>query len=54
VKEDEKLWTTSGGEHSLKSEIEDFSISISTYPLCTLEINHPKEEDLCSMRKERI
>ena len=35
VKEDENLWTTSGGEQSLRPEIEEFSTSISTDPLCT-------------------
>jgi hypothetical protein len=35
VKEDENLWTTSGGEKSLRLEIEEFSTSISTDPLCT-------------------
>ena len=50
VKEDENLWTTSDGEQSLRPEIEEFS----TDPLCTSEINHPKEEDLHSMMKESI
>jgi hypothetical protein len=54
VKEAEKLWTTSGGEKSLRPKIEEFSTSISTDPLCTSEINHPKEEDLHSMMKESI
>jgi hypothetical protein len=54
VKEDEKLWTTSSGEQSLRPEIEEFSTSISTDPLCTSEINHPEEEDLHSMMKESI
>jgi hypothetical protein len=53
-KEAEKLWTTSGGERSLKPEIEEFSTSISTDPLCTLEINHPKEEVMHGMIKESI
>jgi hypothetical protein len=35
VKEAENLWTTSGGEQSLRPEIEEFSTSISTDPLCT-------------------
>jgi hypothetical protein len=35
VKEDENLWTTSGGEQSLRPEIEEFSTSISVDPLCT-------------------
>jgi hypothetical protein len=54
TKEDEKLWTTSGGEKSLRPEIEEFSTSISADPLCTSEINHPEEEDLHSMMKESI
>jgi hypothetical protein len=54
VKEAENLWTTSGGEQSLRPEIEEFSTSISTNPLCTSEINHPEEEDLNSMMKESI
>jgi hypothetical protein len=54
VKEPETLWTTSGGEQSLRFEIEEFSTSISTDPLCTLEINHLKEEDMHSMMKVRI
>jgi hypothetical protein len=54
AKEAEKLWTTSSGEKSLRPEIEEFSTSISTDPLCTLEINHPEEEDLHSMMKESI
>jgi hypothetical protein len=35
AKEAEKLWTTSGGEKSLRPEIEEFSTSISVDPLCT-------------------
>jgi hypothetical protein len=54
MKEVENLWTTSGGEQSLRPEIEEFSTSISTDPLCTSEINHPKEEDLHSTMKESI
>jgi len=54
VKEVENLWTTSGGEKSLRPEIEEFSTSISTDPSCTLEINNPEEEDLHSMMKESI
>ena len=54
TKEDEKLWTTSSGEKSLRPEIKEFSTSISTDPLCTSEINHLEEEDLHSMMKERI
>jgi hypothetical protein len=54
VKEAEKLWTTSSGEKSLRPEIEEFSTSISTNPLCTLENNHPEEEDLHSTMKESI
>jgi hypothetical protein len=54
VKEAEKLWTTSRGEQSLRPEIEEFSTSISADHLCTSEINHPEEEDLHSMMKERI
>jgi hypothetical protein len=53
-KEDEKLWTTSSGEQSLRPEIEEFSTSISVDPLCTSEINYPKEEDLHSMMKESM
>jgi hypothetical protein len=41
TKEDEKIWTTSGGEKSLRLDIEEFSTSISTDPLCTSKINHP-------------
>jgi hypothetical protein len=54
VKEAENPWTTFGGEQSLRPEIEEFSTSISTDPLCTSEINHPKEEDLHSTMKESI
>jgi hypothetical protein len=54
TKEDEKLWTTSSGEQSLKPKIEEFSTSISADPLCTSKINHPKEEDWHRMMKERI
>jgi hypothetical protein len=54
AKEAEKLWTTSRGEKSLRPEIEEFSTSISADHLCTSEINHPEEEDLHSMMKERI
>jgi hypothetical protein len=54
VKEDEKLWTTSSGDKSLRPEIEELLTSISAYPLCTSEINHPEEEDLHSMMKECI
>jgi hypothetical protein len=53
-KEAEKLWTTSSGEQSLRPEIEEFLTSISADPLCTSEINHPKEEDLHSVMKESI
>jgi hypothetical protein len=53
-KEAKKLWTTSCGEKSLRPDIEDFSTSISAYPLCTSEINHPEEKDLHSMMKERV
>jgi hypothetical protein len=41
AKEDEKLWTTSSGEKSLRTDIEEFSTSILADPLCTSEINHP-------------
>jgi hypothetical protein len=54
AKETEKLWTTPSREKSLRPEIEEFSTSISADPLCTSEINHPKEEDLHSMMKESI
>ena len=54
AKEAEKLWTTSRGEQSLRPEIEEFSTSISADHLCTSEINHPEEEDLHSMMKERV
>jgi len=54
MKEDEKLWTTSNGEQSLRPEIEEFSTSISVDPLCTSEINHREEEDMYGMMKERI
>jgi hypothetical protein len=54
AKENEKLWTTPSREQSLRPAIEEFSTSISADPLCTLEINHPKEEDLHSMMKESI
>jgi hypothetical protein len=54
AKETEKLWTTPSREQSLRPEIEEFSTSISADPLCTSEINHPKEEDLHSMMKESI
>jgi hypothetical protein len=54
VKEDEKLWTTSGGEKSLRPEIEELSKSISADPSCTSEINHPEKEDPHSMMKESI
>ena len=47
TKEAEKLGTTSDGERSLRSEIEEFSTCISTYPSGTKEINHSKEEDMC-------
>ena len=47
MKEAEKLGTTSNGEQSLRSEIEEFSTCISTYPSGTKEINHSKEEDMC-------
>jgi hypothetical protein len=53
-KEATKLWTTSSGEQSLRPEIKEFSTSISAYPLCTLEINHPEEKDLHNMMKENI
>jgi hypothetical protein len=52
VKEAQKLWTTSGGEQSLRPEIKEFSKSISKDPLCTSEINHLEEEDLHSMMKD--
>ena len=51
TKEAENLGTTSDGERSLRSEIEEFSTCISTNPLGTKEINHSKEED---MRKNYI
>ena len=54
VKEAKKLWTTSSGEQSLRPKIEELSTSISADPLCTSEINHPKEEDLHSMMMESI
>jgi hypothetical protein len=54
VKETEKLWTTPGREQLLRPEIEEFSTSISADPLCTSKINHPKEEDMHRMIKERI
>jgi hypothetical protein len=54
MKEDEKLWTTSSREKSLKPKIEKFSTSILADHLCTSEINHPKEEGLHSMMKESI
>ena len=47
MKEAEKLGTTSNGERSLSSEIEEFSTCISTDPSGTKEINHLKEEDMC-------
>jgi hypothetical protein len=53
-KETEKLWTTPGGEISLRPEIEEFSTSISTDPLCTSEIKHAEEKDLHNMIKESI
>jgi hypothetical protein len=53
-KESKQLWTTSGGEQSLRPDIEEFSTSISTDPLCTLEINHLEEENLHSMMNESI
>ena len=53
-KESEKLWTTFIGERSLIHEIKEFSISISTNPLCTSEMNHQEEEDLHSMMNESI
>jgi hypothetical protein len=54
AKEAEKLWTRSGGEQSLRPEIEEFSTSILVDPLCTSETNHREEEDLHSMMKESI
>jgi hypothetical protein len=54
AKEDEKLWTTSNGEQSLRPNIEEFSTSISVDPLCTSEINRREEEDFHSMMKESI
>ena len=54
AKEAKKLWTTSNREQSLRPKIEEFSTSISTDPLSTLEINHQEEEDLHSMMKESI
>jgi hypothetical protein len=54
AKEDEKLWTTSNGEQSLRPNIEEFSTSTSADPLCTSEINHQEEDDLHSMMKESI
>jgi hypothetical protein len=54
TKEAKKLWTTYSGEKSPRPDIEEFSTSISADPLYTLEINHPKEEDLHSMMKESI
>jgi hypothetical protein len=54
MKEGEKLWTTSSREKSLKPKIDELSTSILADPLCTSEINHPKEEDLHSMMKESI
>jgi hypothetical protein len=54
MKEDEKLWTTYGGEKSLRPEIEEFSTSISADPSCTSKINNLEEEDLHSMMKESI
>jgi hypothetical protein len=54
AKESEQLWIASSGEKSLRPNIEEFSTSISTDPLCTSKINHPKEEDLHSMMKEII
>jgi hypothetical protein len=54
AKEDETLWTTSSGGKSLRPDIEEFSTSISADPLCTSKINHPEEEHLHSMMKERI
>jgi hypothetical protein len=54
VKEAEKLWTTSGGEKSLRPKIEEFSTSILADPLRTSEINHREEEDMHGMMKESI
>jgi hypothetical protein len=54
MKENEKVWTTSSGEKSLRPEIEEFSTSISTDPLCTSKINHPEEKDLHNVMKESI
>ena len=35
AKEAKKLWTTSSGDQSLRTEIKKFSTYISTDPLCT-------------------
>jgi hypothetical protein len=46
MKEDEKLWTTSGGEQSLRPDIEEFSTSISTDPL-DIEESIIKKKRIC-------
>jgi hypothetical protein len=54
AKETEKLWTTTSREQSLTPAIEELSTSISADPLCTSDINHPKEEDPHIMMKESV